>query len=140
MKLYYGLLILPLIAVYIPSIFFPVDNAGENVRFRPPGYVFAIVWPILLTLVGISWFISYKNGKTTNILYLLLIILLGSWTGFYKYNKIAGLVIIILSFIVTILTILLNYKKLNKYGYRLLIPLALWLGFAISLNIASIKF
>ena len=77
--IHYSLLFLPMLAVYLPTVFYPVtDEIGKNVSFRPPGYVFAIVWPILLFFLGISWFRGRNYNKliNINILYILLIILL----------------------------------------------------------------
>lgn len=85
-KLYYLVFFIPALAVYVPTILYPVDESyGENIPFRPPGYVFAIVWPILLVLLGISWVLALKNkiDKTINILYIILVILLGSWSFFF---------------------------------------------------------
>ena len=44
-------------------------DSGKTVKFRPPGYVFGIVWPILYILLGLSWINSVKNNK--NVSYLL---------------------------------------------------------------------
>ena len=49
-------LFIPVMSVYLVSLLYPVtNNAGKSVSFRPPPYVFAIVWPILLLLIGYSW-------------------------------------------------------------------------------------
>lgn len=121
-------LIVPLLMVYIPSNFFPVNNnAGSNVPFRPPGYVFAIVWPILLILIGISW---YKR-LNLSIYYLILSLLLGAWTIIYYYTNIGSFIEIILTLLFTIFLIFYKYDKLSSL---LLLPLALWLSFASVLN------
>tara|TARA_Y100000389_G_scaffold189814_1_gene213953 strand:+ start:587 stop:1036 length:450 start_codon:yes stop_codon:yes gene_type:complete len=142
-KLYYLVFFIPALAVYIPTIIYPVDDSyGENIQFRPPGYVFAIVWPILLILLGISWVLSLKNkiDRTINILYILLVILLGSWSFFFTLNKIAGLIVIILSLSGTISITFQNIKLGKKLSGYLLIPLIGWLSFATILNIFSILY
>ena len=142
-KLYYLVFFIPALAVYIPTIIYPVDDSyGENIPFRPPGYVFAIVWPILLILLGISWVLSLKNkiDRTINILYILLVILLGSWSFFFTLNKIAGLIVIILSLSGTISITFQNIKLGKKLSGYLLIPLIGWLSFATILNIFSILY
>ena len=79
-KLEYSILFIPMLAVYLPTIFYPVTNeVGGNISFRPPGYVFAIVWPILLILLGINWFNRRKISKFLNGIYVLLILLLSIW-------------------------------------------------------------
>jgi benzodiazapine receptor len=141
----YLLLIIPNIAVYLPTIVFPVQiEAGNEVSFRPPGYVFAIVWPILLTLLGISWFVRRKLGLYLNLVYVLLIVLLAIWFILYDNSKLYGLIDIIVCFVIVLYLILYNfknfdYKNIDKYGSFTLVPLLLWLGFASSLNIAALN-
>ena len=120
-------LFLPILFVYIPSIFFPINNAGSNIPFRPPPITFAIVWPILLILVGISWY----NRTNLTIYYLFLSILLGIWTIFYNYSKISSFIEILITLFFTIFLILYKFENLSSI---LLIPLALWLSFASLLN------
>lgn len=142
-KLYYLVFFIPSLAVYVPTILYPVDDSyGENIPFRPPGYVFAIVWPILLILLGISWVLSLKNkiDRTVNILYIALVILLGSWSFFFTLNKLAGLIVIILSLCGTISITCENIKLNKKPSGYLLIPLIGWLSFATILNIYSIHY
>jgi len=120
-------LFLPILFVYIPSIFFPINNAGSNIPFRPPPITFAIVWPILLILVGISWY----NRIYLSIYYLFLSILLGVWTIFYNYSKISSFIEILITLFFTIFLIIYKFENLSSI---LLIPLALWLSFASVLN------
>ena len=119
----YFVFIIPFLFVYIPSIFFPVNNAGSEVPFRPPGIVFAIVWPILLLLIGLSWF---KNINLS-IYFFILSILLGIWTVIYNYSQ-------LISFIEIIITLFLVLFLIFKNKLYLLIPLSLWLSFASILN------
>jgi tryptophan-rich sensory protein len=135
----YVLLIIPNIAVYLPTILYPVEqNVGNEVLFRPPGYVFAIVWPILLTLLGISWFVRRKLGLYLNFVYILLVLLLAIWFILYDTSKLYGLIDIIVCFVIVLYLILYNYKNIDKYGTFTLVPLLLWLSFASSLNILDI--
>ena len=120
-------LFLPILFVYIPSIFFPINNAGSNIPFRPAPITFAIVWPILLILVGISWY----NRTNLTIYYLFLSILLGIWTIFYNYSKISSFIEILITLFFTIFLIIYKFENLSS---SLLIPLALWLSFASLLN------
>ena len=46
-------LFIPLIAVNGIAFFYPISkDSGKQVSFRPPPYVFMIVWPLLLLLIG----------------------------------------------------------------------------------------
>lgn len=136
----YSLLFIPLISVYIPTVVYPVtEEIGKNVPFRPPGYVFAIVWPILLLLLGISWFKRRKMGILINLSYLILTVLLSVWFILYDNNKIIGLIDIILSFLITISLFIYNIKDFKVLENLTLIPLILWLIFASILNIYAIN-
>lgn len=138
-KLEYTLLFIPILAVYLPTITYPVTKEiGNNVSFRPPGYVFAIVWPILLLLLGISWFVSRKMGYFINSVYILLIVLLSIWFILYTNNKYFGLIDIILCFLISLFLFFYNIKKFNKYASLPLLPLIFWLIFASILNMVSI--
>lgn len=123
----YSTLILPLLFVYIPSALFPVKDAGSDIPFRPPPIVFAIVWPILLILLGISW---YKRIDLS-VYYLILSILLGAWIVIYNYSNVLSFIEIIITFLFTMFLFVYKFKLVSS---SLLLPLAVWLGFASILN------
>tara|TARA_Y100000389_G_scaffold61159_1_gene57247 strand:+ start:12390 stop:12887 length:498 start_codon:yes stop_codon:yes gene_type:complete len=138
-KLRYIVLVIPSLFVYLPTLLFPVtQNIGSEISFRPPGYVFAIVWPILLVLLGISWFSSLQVIYLVNIKYLILVTLLGIWFILYNFNKVIGLIDIILALLTSLYLLSINVYKSNRIGYLTIIPLIIWLNFASILNIASI--
>ena len=66
-----------------------MDKNINSVKFRPPGYIFGIVWPILFTLIGLSWVNSANKLKSrlSDILYLSLSLLLASWIIVYSCIK-----------------------------------------------------
>ena len=135
----YLILFIPLVSVYIPTVAYPVtEEIGNNVPFRPPGYVFAIVWPVLLILLGISWFKKRKMGYLVNFLYSLLTILLSIWFIIYDNNKIGGLIDILICLLLTIGLLFYKMKELKVLYNFTLIPLILWLCFATILNIYAI--
>lgn len=123
----YIILIVPFFFVYIPSQFFPVNNAGSTVPFRPPPITFAIVWPILLLLVGISW----VKRLNLSLLYLILCILLGIWTIIYNFSKFSAFIEILFTLL---FTLFLFFYKYDLISSLLLIPLCIWLSFASVLN------
>ena len=136
----YLLVFTPLLAVYLPTTVYPITNdIGSDISFRPPGYVFAIVWPILLTLLGINWFLNRNISTLINIIYGILVILLAIWFILYDLNKYFGLFDIILSFIITFYIFYYNCKYVNIYRSLQLVPLLIWLLFATVLNIASLQ-
>ena len=128
----YFYLIIPIVSVYIVSIYYPVtNNAGKELWFRPPAYVFGIVWPILLALIGYSWYLQPKLTPY----YSILTFLLSIWSIFFTYNKLYALINIFITILITLY--LINKNLLSKSSF-LLIPLLIWLCFASILNYYSI--
>jgi tryptophan-rich sensory protein len=113
-------------------MYYPVDDkTGKKVWFRPPGWVFGIVWPILLTLTGYSWFLTPEKTQY----YTILTILLSSWSMLFSFNKVYSLINILLTLTTTLYLIIPHYKRKSSL---LLLPLALWLCFASVLNYYSL--
>lgn len=125
-------LFIPLIAVNGIAFLYPISkDSGEKLWFRPPPYVFAIVWPILLILLGYSWYLRPKLV----FFYAYLTILLSTWAMLWDYNKFYAFINIISTLISTLILI---YYKFSKLSSILLVPLLLWLSFAGVLNYYSI--
>jgi tryptophan-rich sensory protein len=125
-------LVIPFFAVNSVAFFFPIaKTSGQEVWFRPPSYVFAIVWPLLLLFIGYSWYLRPKLSYY----YAFLTLLLSSWSILWAYSKLYSLFNIIISLFFTLYLIFLKYSKKSSY---LLIPLFLWLSFASVLNFYSI--
>jgi len=125
-------LVIPLIAVNSVALLFPISKtSGQNVWFRPPPYVFAIVWPLLLLLIGYSWYLR----PNLSLYYAILTFLLSTWSILWAYSKLYSLLNIISTLFFTLYLIFLKYSKKSSY---LLIPLFLWLCFASILNFYSI--
>lgn len=121
-------LFIPLIAVNSVALFFPISKtSGQKIWFRPPSYVFAIVWPLLLLLIGYSWYLR----PNLSFYYAFLTLLLSTWSILWAYSKLYSLFNIISTLFFTL------YLIFFKYSY-LLIPLFLWLCFASVLNFYSI--
>ena len=121
-----------IISVYIVSMIYSVgNNAGSKVSFRPPSYVFAIVWPILLLLMGYSCTLRPE----LLVLYFLLTLFIAVWCIVYNYSVEYALGVIIVTVIYTIILIFYKFEEVSSY---LLVPLAMWLAFESVLNYYSI--
>lgn len=115
-------------------------RAGASVAFRPPAYVFGIVWPILYIMIGLSWVIAAKTKKTNThieLCYLSISILLASWIFVYgcKNRKVWGVYSIALSLGAIIMT-------MNLVGVEsrvLLVPLLTWLLLALLMNVFEVS-
>ena len=132
------IILIPSILGYSLSALCPVSkNAGKSVPFRPPSYVFAIVWPILFLCRGISMMIAFRNNKKLFWLYILTTILIVSWIVFYSClkNKLIGSFVLILSVLLIGICIFFS-GTLQRILMSLLI---LWCIFASVLNIYEIK-
>ena len=127
-------LLLPLITGYSVSAFCsPGKKSGANIKFRPPAWLFGIVWPILYILIGLAW----VNSKEQILYFSALIFLLCLWSVVYscQNNKKGGIYIIFLS----LLCLLFLYTNVNKLSKNLLSPLIVWLLFAGLLNIFEVQ-
>jgi tryptophan-rich sensory protein len=125
-------LFIPMISVYLSGMYYPIDDkSGKRVWFRPPGWVFGVVWPILLSLLGYSWFLRPKLTRY----YAFLTLVLSTWSILFSFNKAYAFINILTALITTMAMILPAYPQ---KATLLLVPLGLWLSFASLLNYYSI--
>ena len=133
-------LLAPAASGYAASMVCGVDgeNAGDCIPWRPPGYVFGIVWPILYLLIGVSMIFASRivTSPMAVFTYSCLIILLAMWPIIYTcYNNKMGGVVIILASIVTAAMAFIQGDLQSRIT---LAPLILWLCFALALNVTEI--
>ena len=114
-----------------------MSGSGTNVRFRPPSYLFGIVWPILYLLIGVSWITSSDTQLFTykkipininDILFVSLSLLLGLWIYVYSCmdHKLGSLYVMFIIF----LNLLCLMILISKTSQLLLAPLCVWLLYA----------
>jgi len=150
MKDYQKLIISVLIplAVGFVGSFFTSDAIGnwyaglEKPSFNPPSWLFAPAWTILYILIGISFYIVWKEGledlKNKNIVIgvysvQLFLNLLWSILFFGLRNPLWALIEIIVLWFVILLNIVVFYRVRKEAGI-LLVPYLLWVSFASILN------
>lgn len=110
--------------------------------FNPPGYIFAIVWPILYCCIiatGIQLLKSDKN-KTLNTNLMLLfghlpINSLWIYVFFIQHNIALG-TFILLALTVIVWNMTFRFKIADKQAALLFLPYSLWLTFAFILNLS----
>ena len=149
------ILISPLIVCFGASFICKIKkNAGSSVIFRPPSWIFGIIWSILFILLGISFLLSVKNASQTTstnnqnydnileipivknitvyVIYIGIITTLASWIITYGCadNKITSLWTFIPIFMFTFMGLCIG----NTTSKILLCPLIAWLIFAILLG------
>ena len=116
------------------SIFYKSLNKPS---FAPPGYIFAIIWPILYILISLS---IYKiNYKTKPYIKALIINYFSNQIfNFFFFTLKSPFLALIDTIIVLIssLYLYLESKKDNKLSANLLIPYIIWNTFATILIIS----
>lgn len=131
-------LLIPIIAGSVSGISCPMgDETGSNVKFRPPGWVFGLMWPILYLLLGYSWVCASQKNPYYSIPYILLNTLLVLWIIMYscKGDKQAGVYVILASLMAAIGCFAVGpiHSKIT------ITPLIAWLVFAMMMNAAEIQ-
>lgn len=130
--------LLPILTGTVMTVFCPMDtSAGEIVKFRPPSWVFSLVWPILYFCLGYSWVISSRKSNLNIIPYSILTTLLAVWIFVYSCKdskKDAAFVLL-----ASIVAIFLCFAVGNKLSKILLAPLIGWLIFALIMNTTEVQ-
>lgn len=107
---------------------------------NPPGYVFAIVWPILYLMMGLSFYFiinTDKDNKDAINSFILQLLFNFFWPilffkfDFYLFSS-SWLLILVVLIGVTIY----KFYKINKLSAILLIPYLIWCIFALYLNLS----
>lgn len=110
--------------------------------FTPPDWVFAPVWIILYSLMGIAAYLVWRKGMEEKQVRQALILfggqwilnVLWSWVFFGLRSPLAGFIEISVLSLVIIFTIQ-SFFKVAKPAGALLIPYFLWVAFASGLNL-----
>jgi tryptophan-rich sensory protein len=133
MRLFY-----PIVIGFTVSKFCKMSKSGVNVKFRPPPFVFGIVWPILYILLGLSW-INSNPDKNMNIeiMFFILSSLLAYWIIVYSCQKNKkNAVFVMLAIILNISLLMIQIPKKSKVY---LVPLAVWIFFAMLLSTTELQ-
>jgi len=136
-------LILNFSALAIGSIFTESGVSSDwyqnlsKAPWTPPGWVFGAAWSTIMFFFAIymAYLINLKPKKRIIIIYSIQWILNIAWNPifFYLHEILIGLICI--SFLTVLITVLLfKYWKEQKTKTLLLVPYAIWLIIATSLN------
>lgn len=132
-----ALILVPIITGYVASAACGMDEtAGKDVSFRPPSWVFGVVWPILYVLLGVSWVIAHRLKPSNSIIYGTLTLFLTLWILTYSCakNKTFAMYVLLESILAVIACMYVG----NTTSRVLLIPLLIWVTFATILNAAEV--
>jgi tryptophan-rich sensory protein len=133
--------LLPSILSFLVSKICPVGNqSGVIIPARPPPIVFGVVWTILYGFIGLAWVLSRRccEKKFINVLYIILIGLLNLWVINYGCNKDSKSALYVMPFCILVTMILIMYQG-NTISSYLLLPLLVWLFFAMLLNYTEVN-
>lgn len=119
----------------------PGKKAGSVVKFRPPGFVFGLVWPVLYLLLGAAWVYAQRHSETpgafVDICYGMLVFFLTLWIVVYGclHNKKGGVYVIFLAIFATIMS-----RDISPQLSRVLLsPLLVWLLFAGLISVFEVQ-
>ena len=130
------LLFIPIVTGFITSSICRIGkSAGETVSFRPPSWVFMVVWPVLYILLGFSWIYAQREDTLNNIPYSILVALLVLWIIVYGClgKKIIGIWIIALSILAAVICCIVGTTESRLY----IAPLIVWLIFALLMSVSE---
>ena len=128
--------LLPLIGGIIVSLIISSSiNYSELIKppLAPPKIIFPIVWSVLYILLGISYFIvndkkvdeTYLKGLLVNLLWPIIFFV-------FKLYFVSFLWLLLL--LLFVITLYIEFYKINKIGALLQWPYIIWVIFALYLN------
>jgi len=108
--------------------------------FNPPNWIFGPVWTTLYILMGISFFLIWKQeaSKDRNraiLIFLLQLLLNFAWSFIFFYFNMIGLALVeIILLWISIVMMLIVFYKIKPTASYINIPYLLWVTFATVLN------
>lgn len=118
----------------------------EKPSFSPPNWLFAPVWFLLYTFMGVAAYLIWNKGigkkevKTALTFFAIQLVLNSLWSVVFfglRLPQYALLEIVVLW--VFILLTLLRFYKISRVAGLLLVPYILWVSFAAVLNLFIVK-
>ncbi len=138
-------LVIFLVVVFATAAFGSAFTPGEwhaalnKPAWNPPNWLFAPVWTTLYIMIAVSgWLIWREDEKTLAMsLFAVQLILNGAWSWlFFGRHAIGFALVDIAVLLLVIAAMIIVYWPMNRLAAGLLMPYALWVGFATALNAA----
>lgn len=113
--------------------------------FAPPNWLFGPAWTILYFLMGVAFFLIWKQGwqkqkvKTAGQFFLAQLALNGIWSPIFFGLRapLLGLIVIVTMWVMIVMT-MKKFYPLSRLAFYLLVPYLLWVSFATLLNAAIV--
>lgn len=126
----------------IPTWYATLKKPG----FAPPNWLFAPVWTILFLLMGIAFYLVWRQGwnnppvKSAMIIFIVHFVVNILWSAvfFGLKSPLAGFFVIVTLWFLILLTII-YFTNVSKIAGILFIPYLLWVSFASVLNFMLYK-
>ncbi len=112
----------------------------DKPAWTPPNWVFGPVWTLLYIAMAVAvWLVWRTGGWTANrwaiLTYLTQLVLNGAWSWIFFGKQSIGLALLDIVFLfVTIVIVLSLFWRRRRVAGLLMLPYALWVGFATALN------
>ena len=127
--------------VTTPSI--PVWYAALNKPFfNPPNWVFPVVWPLLFTLMIFGFWRILRHvgaGKARGhaiLAFLVQLMFNAGWSlTFFGAQMPGAAVIVALGLVLAVASMILAFRKVDRFAALLQVPYLAWVSFALILNI-----
>lgn len=130
-----------LTGVSIPETYL---NISDKPSFFPPTWIFAPVWSILYTLMGISAYLLWRLKEKQKVNKLLILFFVQLFINliwpiiFFGLGQYLWAFIDIIILLIMIIVMVLSFEKISKLSAYLLLPYLFWVGFASILNLAIV--
>ena len=112
---------------------------SDDIPYRPPAWVFGVVWPILYALLGIAWFrtaVAFGVLSVPSASYLATSLMLALWLVVYScWRQVKNAVFVLLA---SVLCVAFNIALSAKTETLMVIPLLVWVSFATLMNSAQV--
>jgi len=113
--------------------------------FAPPNWIFGPVWTLLYFLMGVAFYLIWKQGwkkkkvKTAGMYFLAQLALNFIWSPIFFGLRapLLGLIVIVAMWALIAMT-MKKFYPLSKWAAYLLVPYLLWVSFASILNAAIV--
>ena len=108
-------------------------------NYNPPDWIFAPVWITLYLMMTIAiWLFWHSKNRDLNTIYIYFIHIVFNTTWsivFFGLHQIFTALVVLLVLIFLIITLILNFKRVNLISYYLMFHYLLWTLYALFLNI-----